>query len=158
LLVLPAILVIKYSDASLQFQQPSRADGELGQALQEILDDDEDIAAMYLGRKAAAKLRAARHAEEPTSASQDDELLVAGALVCMQHMPAASSVSNVNQCLHTFGAWCLNVFTQAAYVPGYDCAVLAPLAWSNLDVHLVFNGLLIEPGGGGCRKGNRQLW
>lgn len=55
------------------------------QALQDILDDDEDIAAMYLGRKAAAREAAAARSDTggdaTQNASQDDELLVAEALV-----------------------------------------------------------------------------
>ncbi|CAL8467760.1 g7298 [Coccomyxa elongata] len=50
-------------------------------ALNDLLEDDEDIAAMYLTRKAAAKAAAAARAEKRAdasrSASQDDELLVA---------------------------------------------------------------------------------
>ncbi|BDA42583.1 magnesium transporter MRS2-B [Coccomyxa sp. Obi] len=52
-------------------------------ALNDLLEDDEDIAAMYLTRKAAAKAAAAARAEKRAdasrSASQDDELLVADA-------------------------------------------------------------------------------
>ncbi len=57
------------------------------QALNDLLEDDEDIAAMYLTRKAAAKAAAAARAEKRAdasrSASQDDELLVADAEVHM---------------------------------------------------------------------------
>ncbi|EIE24723.1 hypothetical protein COCSUDRAFT_62141 [Coccomyxa subellipsoidea C-169] len=56
----------------------------LNKALQDILDDDEDIAAMYLGRKAAAREAAAARSDTggdaTQNASQDDELLVAEAL------------------------------------------------------------------------------
>lgn len=49
------------------------------------MDDDEDIAAMYLGRKAAAKDAAAARSDTggdaTRNASQDDELLVAEPLV-----------------------------------------------------------------------------
>ncbi|KAK9909360.1 hypothetical protein WJX75_001012 [Coccomyxa subellipsoidea] len=60
-------------------------------ALQDILDDDEDIAAMYLGRKAAAKDAAAARSDTggdaTRNASQDDELLVAEALSVQDEEP-----------------------------------------------------------------------
>lgn len=69
------------------------------QALQDILDDDEDIGAMYLGRKAAAKEAAAERSRSGVngngpgsrSTTQDDELLVAEAMVHTHPTPRALS-------------------------------------------------------------------
>ena len=52
------------------------------QALQDILDDDDDIGSMYLSRKARAKQRLQAAVSEPESISKhggDDEVLVAHA-------------------------------------------------------------------------------
>lgn len=73
------------------------------QALNDLLEDDEDIAAMYLTRKAAAKAAAAAHAEKRAdasrSASQDDELLVADAEV---HMFNSADLLTLNCITHFF--------------------------------------------------------
>ena len=54
------------------------------QALQDILDDDDDIGAMYLSRKARAKEQASSNQRAPngtagTPSGRDDEVLVASA-------------------------------------------------------------------------------
>ena len=54
------------------------------QALQDILDDDDDIGSMYLSRKARAKGQASRAQQAPNGAAAmsgggDDEVLVARA-------------------------------------------------------------------------------
>jgi len=56
------------------------------QAIQDILDDDDDIAAMYLTRKATLKARAATDASEGHTVAcdkQDDVVLVSEAAVCV---------------------------------------------------------------------------